>query len=150
MRGGITITTKAYLQSIEELDKRIESKLVDKYQLETMATSITVSNDTERVQSSSEKDRMANTVAKIIDLEKEIDILVDSFIDRRRHIISQIDAMENPTYIQVLSLRYIGKRTLDDIAISLGNKSRRHADRVHGRALQEFERLYGEEYAEIL
>lgn len=143
------MTTKSYLQSIEELDKRIESKLVDKYQLETMAMSITVSNDTERVQSSSEKDRMANTVAKIIDLEKEIDVLVDSFIDKRKHIISQIDAMDNPTFIQVLSLRYIGKKTLDDIAVSLGNKTRRHADRIHGRALQEFERLYGNEYENL-
>lgn len=143
------MTTKAYLGSIAVLDRRIESKLVDKYQLETMAMSITVSNDTERVQSSSEKDRMANTIAKIVDLEEEIDDLVDEFIDRRKHIIKQIDEMENSTYVQVLSLRYIGKKTLDDIAVSLGNKTRRHADRIHGRALQEFERLYGDEYIDL-
>lgn len=142
------MTTKQYLQSIEDLDRRIQSKLMDKTQLENMAMSITVPPDNEKVQSSGSQDRMANTVAKLIDLEREIDALVDSFIDRRKKIIAQIDSLDDSLYVQVLSLRYVCKLNLSDVAVKItgSSSSRRNIDRIHGRALQEFERLYGSEY----
>ena len=87
--------TKQYLSQIERLDKMIQNKLSEIYQLKTMACSVTVSNEKERVQTSSDKDRLGSTVAKIVDLEKETDRLVDRFIEKRNHIIEQIDGIED-------------------------------------------------------
>lgn len=141
--------TKQYLSQIERLDKMIQNKLSEIYQLKTMACSVTVSNEKERVQTSSDKDRLGSTVAKIVDLEKETDRLVDRFIDKRSHIISQIDGLDNIDYYHVLSMRYVARNTFEEIAKKT-NWSIRKVFSIHGEALKEFERLYGREYLEIV
>ena len=137
--------TKQYLNQIERLEKQIQNKLSEIYQLKTMACSVTVSNETDRVQTSSDKDRLGSTVAKIVDLEKETDKLVDEFVDKRNHIISQIDSMENVDYYHILSLRYVSRDTFENIADKTG-WSKRHVLRIHGQALLAFEKNYGNEY----
>ena len=141
--------TKQYLSQIERLDKMIQNKLSEIYQLKTMACSVTVSNEKERIQTSSDKDRLGSTVAKIVDLEKETDMLVDRFIDKRSHIISQIDGLDNIDYYHVLSMRYVARNTFEEIAKKT-NWSIRKVFSIHGDALKEFERLYGSEYFEIV
>ena len=143
------MVTKEYLGQLERLDKMIQNKLSEIYQLKTMACSVTVSNEKERVQTSSDKDRLGSTVAKIVDLEKETDRLVDSFIDKRNHIIGQIDGLDNVDYYNVLSMRYVGRDTYEEIA-NKTNWSIRKVFSMHGEALKEFERLYGREYLEIM
>lgn len=139
--------TKSYLAQISRLEKQIQNKLSEIYQLKIMSCSISVSNDGERVQTSGDKDRLGCTVSKIVDLEKEINDLVDKFSEKRNHIISQIDEMEDEDYYHVLSMRYVGKRTFEDIANST-NWSIRKVFSIHGKALQEFEKKYGYEYIE--
>lgn len=139
--------TKQYLRQIERLDKMIQNKLSEIYQLKTMACGVTVSNNKERVQVSYDKDRLGNAVSKIIDLEKDVDRLVNTFIDKRSKIIEQIDGMEDPNMYHVLFLRYVAKKNFDEIAKEM-NYSRMQINRIHGNALMEFERKYGEEYWE--
>lgn len=141
------MTTKAYLGQIERLEKMIQNKLSEIYQLKTMACSVTVSNEGERVKSSSDKDRLGSTVSKIVDLEKETYNLVDSFSNKRKHIIEQIDRIENDDYYHILSMRYVGKNTFEDIAKAT-HWSIRKVFSIHGKALQEFEKIYGSEYLE--
>lgn len=140
--------TKQYLNQIERLEKQIQNKLSEIYQLKTMACSVTVSKETDRVQTSPDKDRLGSTVAKIVDLEKETDKLVDEFVDKRNHIIGQIDSMENVDYYHILSLRYVSRNTFDDIANKTG-WSIRQTFRIHGQALVEFEKEYGAEYKSL-
>lgn len=137
--------TKQYLNQIERLEKQIQNKLSEIYQLKTMACSVSVSNEKDRVQTSPDKDRLGSTVAKIVDLEKETDRLVDEFVEKRNHIIGQIDSIQNMDYYHILSLRYVSRNTFDDIAEKTG-WSIRQVFKLHGRALQEFEKLYGGEY----
>ena len=141
--------TKQYLSQIERLDKMIQNKLSEIYQLKTMACSVTVSNDSERVKTSSDKDILCKVVSKIVDLEKETDRLVDSFIAKRSHIISQIDGLENVDKSNVLSMRYVERKSLDEIAKKT-NWSIRKVFSIHGEALKEFEKLYGSEYLKIV
>ncbi len=141
--------TKQYLNQISRMDKMIQNKLSEIYKLKTMACSVTVSNDGERVQTSPDKDRLGSTVAKIVDLEKETDDLVDSFINKRKHIIQQIDSLDNTDYYNVLTMRYVGRNTFEEIAKNT-NWSVRKVFSIHGEALKEFERLYGNEYLEIV
>ena len=140
--------TKQYLSQIERLDKMIQNKLSEIYQLKTMACSVTVSNEKERVQTSSDNDRLGSTVAKIVDLEKETDMLVDRFIDKRSHIISQIDGLDNIDYYHVLSMRYVARDTFETIAKKT-NWSIRKVFSIHGEALKEFERIIKEIEREI-
>ena len=137
--------TKQYLEQIHRLDKQIQNKLSEIYQLKTMACSVSVSNDSERVQTSVRNDKLEKVVAKIVDMERETDSLVDTFIEKRNHIINQIDKIENTDYYHILSMRYVGNNTYEEIAKNT-NWSIRKVFSLHGKALQEFERLYGNEY----
>lgn len=136
--------TKKYLGQIKRLDRMIQNKLSEIYQLKTIACSITVSKEKERVQTSSDKDRLGSTVAKIVDLERETDKLVDGFIAKRKRIISQMESLETEQY-HVLFGRYVSCKTFDDIAKEIPC-SRMQVNRIHGKALLEFEKRFGSEY----
>lgn len=132
--------TKQYLSQIERLDKMIQNKLSEIYQLKTMACSVTVSNDSERVQTSSDKDRLGSTVAKIIDLEKETDMLVDSFIDLKKETMLIIRMIKSERHREILFKKYLEQKSLYEIAEELGMTDR-GCKKAHKRALEEFEKI---------
>lgn len=139
------MTTKSYLGQIERLGKMIQNKLSEVYQLKTMACSVTVSNEGERVQTSTNKDKLCVAVSKIVDLEKETEELIEKFSQKRKEIINQIDNLENIDYYHILSMRYVSRYTFEEIARKT-NWSIRKVFSLHGKALQEFEELYGNLY----
>lgn len=126
----------------------INNKLSEIYQLKNLACSISISDNSERVQTSSDKDALGNAVSKIVDLEREVNDCIDKFSEKRRNIITQIDSLENDMYYQVLFSRYIEQKTFEKIAED-NEYSVRQILRIHGDALSEFERLYGSEYANM-
>lgn len=123
----------------------IQNKLSEIYQLKTMACSVSVSNEGERVQNSGDKDKIGSAIARIVDLERETDSLIDNFVRKRKKIIEQIDSIEDVDYYHVLSMRYVARDTFENIAEKT-NWSIRKVFSLHGKALLEFERLYGSEY----
>lgn len=139
------MTTKSYLEQIERLDRMIQNKLSEIEQLKHIATSITIAPKEVNVQVSADKDRMGSAVAKLIDLEQETDRLVDEYIDKRKRIIEQIDSIKDTNMYHVLSERYISRKGLSVIAVEMGY-SFKQVCRIHGNALTEFERIYGNEY----
>lgn len=139
------MNTKAYLNQIKRLDMMINNKLAEIYRLKNMASGIFISTDSERVQASGNKDHLGNTVAKIIDLERETDKLIDILFDKRNNIIKQIDSLSNSDYYQILALRYVNYDTFNDISDKTG-WSIRQVFRLHGEALQEFEKAFGQSY----
>jgi hypothetical protein len=99
----------------------------------------------ERVQTSPDFDKMSGKVDKILKMESKIDNLIDEYVDKKNLIISQIDSMENEIYYQILFARYIEKKTFEKIADEM-SYSWRQIIRLHGVALQEFEKKYGKTY----
>lgn len=139
------MTTKYYLKQLERLDRTIQNKLSEIYQLKTMASSVTVASDKQFVKSTGDKDRLGKTVARIVDLEKETDRLVDKLLAQRHHIISQIEGIENTDHYHILFGCYVSRKPLEQISKEL-SCSYRQVTREHGKALQEFEEKYGNEY----
>lgn len=142
------MTTKEYLSQIERLDRMIQNKLSEISQLKRMAISITIEPKEINVQTSSDKDRMGTAVAKLVDLENETDKLVDEYIDKRKRIVEQIDSISDTNMYHVLSEKYIARKDLSVIAVEMGY-SFKQVCRIHGNALSEFERLYGNEYLKL-
>lgn len=139
------MTTKKYLSQIERIDKTIQNKLSEIYQLRSLATDITVATDKEKIQTSSDKDKIGNAVSRIVDLENETSSMINDYINTRKKIIREIDSISNKNYYQVLFSRYVEYKTMDEIAEKM-NYSWRQIIRIHGSALIEFEKLYGSEY----
>lgn len=139
------MTTKQYLNQIARINRMINNKLAEIYQLKTMVCSISVSANEDKVQSSSDKDKLGSSVAKIVDLENEINNAIDVYVNKKERIVSQIDSIKDIMEYQVLFSRYIEYKTFEQIAED-NEYSVRQILRIHGNALVEFEKKFGQEY----
>ena len=137
--------TKAYLQQISRLDRMIKNKMSELSQFRELTYGLSAISNEERVQTTLDPDKFCSKIAKICEIEKKIDILIDEYIDKKQIIISQIDEMENETFYEILFSRYIEKKTFEKIADEMGY-SWRQIHRVHSNALQDFEKKYGKTY----
>ena len=146
---------KHYLWQIRKLDRMIENKLEEIEFNKSLAESIIMSNEEERVQASGLKDRMAEIVCKYLALEAEMNDAIDEMIDTRREIISTIELLNTDEY-DLLYKMYVGKRnvkrdetieiiymTTDEVA-DFNKKSKRWAASVHGRALVNLQKILDE------
>lgn len=139
------MTTKQYLGQISRLDRMIKNKLSEISELKELSRSISAVKNTERVQTTPNFDKIGTAQAKIDEIERNIDKLVDEYVDKRDLIIKQIDEIEDETYYNILFARYIEKKTFEKISTEI-NYSFRNTTRLHGKALNEFERKYGNLY----
>ena len=137
--------TKQYLQQISRLDRMINNKLAEISQLRELAMSVSAVKNEERVQTTPNFDKIGTVYCKIEAMEEKLDKLIDEFVDKKNLIISQIDKIDNETYYEILFARYIEKKTFEKIADEM-TYSWRQVIRLHGRALQEFEKKYGNTY----
>ena len=60
--------------------------------------------------------------------------------DLRHRIIEQIQMLSNPTYVEILSRRYIECHSFERIACNMGY-AYNYVCTLHGEALKEFDRV---------
>lgn len=141
------MTTKDYLNQIGRLNRMINNKLVEIAQLKELACSISAIQTGERVQTTPNYDKIGTAYAKIDEMERKLDKLIDTYVDKKNHIIGQIDGVEDEMLYNILFARYIERKTFEKIATKL-EYSWRQIIRLHGKALKQFENQYGKEYLE--
>lgn len=139
------MTTKEYLGQISRLNRIINNKLIEISQLRELACSISAVKNEERVQESPIPDKIGEKCAKIWEMEKKLDEMIDDYVDKKEIIIKQIDRMEDEVLYEILFSRYIEKKTFEKIASDM-EYSFRQIIRLHGKALHEFEKKYGDMY----
>lgn len=123
-----------YLEQVDKLNAMIENKMAEVTQWRGVALGITSNSEGERVQSSGNKQKMADALDRVVDLQGEINALIDRLIDTKQEIIRTIEQL-NATEYDVIHKRYIQGMTFDEIGAAKG-KSKSWATTVHGRALQ--------------
>ena len=119
---------------MEKLDCIIQNKLIEKQQWRDIALGITASMGGEKVQSSGSQSKMADAVMKCVDMEAEINSLIDRMVDTKKDVISTIEKLDSATEYNVLHMRYIQFRSLQEIADHYGREYG-WATTTHGRAL---------------
>ena len=126
-----------YLSKISAADRlinRLHSTIA------TLRSSLTSQNyelNPDKVQSSGAKDALGDTIAKIVDLEAEIDQHIDELVEMKKntyHLIKKIPDLDQQN---VLIARYIQGMEWDDLSDDL-NFSIAQVYRIHGSALIEF------------
>lgn len=142
------MTAKQYLQQIERLDKNIQNKLSEIYQLKTLATNVTVAMNGDRVQTSGDQDRTGKIVASLVDVEREAQSMIDEYLVKKKKIINQMNNLSKTSYYQVLYSKYVEYKTFNKIAEEM-DYSWRQIIRIHGDALAEFGRVYSSEIASL-
>ncbi|MEG2622800.1 MAG: hypothetical protein RSC06_07840 [Clostridia bacterium] len=132
------MTAKEYLQQAFRIDQRINGKLEMVARLRESATKVTTNISDMPRASSSNLQTMESTVAKLVDLEADINRDVDALVDLKREIIDTIGTLDKPEHQMVLESRYLCYKSWEQIALEM-NVQLRWVYRLHGRALSALE-----------
>lgn len=81
-------------------------------------------------------DRLGRSVARLIELENQIDERVDLLADTGKRLLDAINRIERAPLRAVLLLKYIDGKTFSDIGERLGY-STRQTQNLHDRAIDE-------------
>ena len=155
---------KTYLMRIRDINEIIIGVIEEIEYHKSIALKITQNVNTvkingqthcfEKVQSSGNKDRMANAVCEYTDLESELEAEKDGLIAEKQEIISKIKMLPAREY-KLLRLMYVGKVarcgdseyityfTLKQAAAEM-HISRRTASGIHGSALNNLRKILSE------
>ena len=123
-----------YLKRYINLDREIERKLEEVARLRSKLTRVTEVFTAEPRGGGSIYGKTEEILAKIVDLEKEIDADVDRLVAVRDSIKSIIEAVEDDRERLLLQYRYLDGRTFEWIAAKM-NYSWRQIHRLHSQAL---------------
>lgn len=135
------MTTKEYLNQISRLNRMINNKLVEIQQLRDLACSISAINLEDRVQSSPNFDKIGSKMAKIDELERELDEIIDSYADIKNQIIEQILMMKSEKHKEILLDKYVNFKSISEIASDF-NMTERGCKKAHKKAIEEFEKIH--------
>lgn len=132
------MTAKTYLRQIYFLYVKIRQRQEQLDELKAAASGFRgIDYSADKIQSTP-SDRMAEVVGRYADLEAELQRMIDSYIERKNAIISQIEQMEDARYAELLYARYVQFKSLTAISDELGYVYE-YCCRLHGRALKAFE-----------
>ena len=109
-----------FLQQPKMADKKIKNKLIEQQQWHDLSLSITANMDGERVQSSGTKDKMAKAVELCVDAEDEILREVSILRGIKKKVTETIERLYSPEEYDVLHMRYIQYKSLQEIADEYG------------------------------
>ncbi len=138
-----------FLEQVEKLDARIKNKLIEQRQWRDIALGITSSMEGARVQSSGAKSKIADAINRCVDMEAEIDGLVDNLVTKKKEVIQTIEQLDSAIEYNVLHMRYIQFKTLQEIADHYGYEYG-WSTTTHGRALKNVQEILDRTNAENL
>jgi len=135
---GMVITSNQdkikYLKRYVILDREIDRKLKEVARLRSKLTRITEVYSTEPRGGGTIYGKTEEILAKIVDLENEIDADIDRLVAIREGIKTIIEAVENDRERLLLQYRYLDGKTFEWIAVEM-HYSWRQIHRLHSKAL---------------
>ena len=135
------MTAKEYLSQIRTLDVKINQRIEERERLWQEALGVSgIRYDKDKIQSSNTLD-MSDLIARCYEMESEINSMIDQLINLKHEIIGDIHKLTDHRYIQLLHLRYVEFKRLEDVACIMrktnGDEySYDHIVWLHGEALQ--------------
>lgn len=87
------------------------------------------------------KNKVNDSLEELIDCFAELVKIIKKTEQKCINIINNLDLMENKLYRNVLYYRYIENKSFEEIS-SLVNYDYYNTCKIHGRALNEFDRIY--------
>ena len=130
------MTAREYLSQAHRLDQRIDAKIAQVASLNELATKCTSTLTGMPRNPNRGTSTMADAVAKIVDLQTEINRDIDRLVDLKREMVTVIKAVENIEYQTLLEKRYLCYQTWEQIAVDMGY-SVRQVYRLHDEALED-------------
>jgi seryl-tRNA synthetase len=114
------MTAKEYLSQAKYLDMRINSKIQQVEALNELATSATSALTGMPHNPNKATSKMADAVAKIVDLQSEINHDIDALVDLKQEISTTIKAVPNVELQTLLEKRYLCFQAWEKVAVDMG------------------------------
>ena len=130
------MSTKDYLSQAYRIDQRINSKLAQVMSLRDLLGKATGTLSGAPKAATPNPHSMEDTIAKMVDLENEINEDIDVLVDLKAEIMRRIKRVENTEYQTILELRYLCFKRWEEIAVDMGYSLRRVYE-LHDCALEE-------------
>ena len=129
------MNAKEYLSQAMHIDQRIGSKLEQVTRLRETAANCTATLSYTPRSNAPNRQRMEETICKIVDLEREINVDIDRLVDLKAEARKAINAVNDPDQQLILELRYLCYKPWLEIAETIGY-SEPTVYRLHGEALK--------------
>jgi hypothetical protein len=129
------MSTKDYLSQAYRIDQRINSKLAQVMSLRDLLGKATGTPSGAPKAATPNPHSMEDTIAKMVDLESEINDDIDALVDLKTEIMHRIKRVENTEYQTLLELRYLCFKRWEVIAVELGYDLR-YVYKLHDQALE--------------
>lgn len=139
------MTAKHYLRKVRHLDKTVSAKME---QIEILHAQVTKTTTTlsDMPKGGGEQDKLAATIAKIVDLKRGLHEEIEEYICLKKEAIRLIDSMDDGRHRLVLTHYYLNLKTWEETAVSM-NYSYRSVHYFHGQALVEFQKVLDDNIA---
>jgi len=126
---------KTYLRQLARMDQKIDALLERRERYEALAakrtTMITGMPGSRRRESNVEY-----FGCKLVDLARNIDRRIDEYVDLTRQIESEIDALPDDRYRDILRFRYINRWSWNRILDAMNYTDMKWLWHLHGEALK--------------
>ena len=129
------MSTKDYLSQAYRIDQRINSKLAQVMSLRDLLGKATGTLSGAPKAATPNPHSMEDTIAKMVDLENDINEDIDALVDLKAEIMRRIKRVENTEYQTILELRYLCFKRWEEVSVELGY-SIQHLFRLHDEALE--------------
>ena len=107
-----------WLEKVRKLDELIDAKITERDQLWALATKITPEMS-DMPHGGGVSDRVGNVAAKLADLAKDTDDLVDRYVDHRDLVIKTLEKLP-PMEYGALHRHFIQYMTWEEVAADMG------------------------------
>ena len=134
------MTAKEYLSQYRNLDIEIDSLVLERERLYSLATTRggSIIDGTPKGAKSDNAAKHERIIDKIIEIDDIVNKRIDRLIAIRHEINAAINGVKDDKHRSILRLRYINGYTFEQIAVEM-EMCYRHICRLHGQALREVE-----------
>lgn len=127
------------LKNLVILNNKINNLLMERSQLKSMLENVKGQQLHERISGTKDTDFSA-ALDKLIALEKEIDNLIDEYVDRRKKILNALELIRDDRYRELLNYRYVCGLSLNQISKKM-NFSYNYIRKLHRRAIYVYDKV---------
>lgn len=134
------MTTKDYLNQINRLNMLINNKLLEISQFKELSCSISAVKNDEKVMTTPNQDPIGTSIAKIDEMERKLDEIIDDYIALKEKIKQQINKLPKEKHKIILYEKYIKFKSISEISKKM-DMTDRGCKKAHKKALEEFEKI---------
>lgn len=132
------MNVREQLERLNYLNEKLEDKQSRREKMVSAATNVTARLEGDRVQTSGDKDRIGTLAGMLVDLDKEIAVLLEEYSSALQVVFDMMLGLEKKDHYDVIFHRFIEHKSVEETA-DIMCRSVDHTKRLQRDAIAELE-----------